>query len=244
MKKKKIKNIFYIYGNNIIKKNKYKKYIKKKIQKKYNKIIIINLIVDKNLNFKYIYEKIFFQNFFYKKRIIILNIIEKINNLNKLIIKNIIHKFYIKKTTNIFIIFIIEFTNFLLKKEINKFKKYNFVKLIKCKQKKKEIEYEITKNKYENNKIIKLWIKSIKKKNIYKNIYILKKIQKNNLNKLIILNILFKFIIKNVNKFNKKNFLNILKLIKKYDINIKKNININWINFNIISWYIIKRINN
>ncbi len=251
MKKKKYKKInfkkkiYYLYGDNLIKKNKYKIFIKKQIKKKYKKITTINIVVNKNINWKDIYEKIFFKDFFFQVKIITINFIEEIKNINKLIINNIINKNFIKKNKKIFIIFNIEYINFLSLIEINKFKKYYFIKIIKCTNNNIEKKYnnKIIEDKYKNNKILKLWIKSIKKKNIFKNTYILKKIKKKKINKIIILNILFKFIKKNINNFNKKNLIYILKLIQKYDFNIKKNINISWINFNIISWYIIKTIN-
>ncbi len=236
------KKIYYIYGNDLYKKHKYKLLIKKYLESKINNCTTINIVVHKKKKWKYIYEKIFFENCFFKKKIIILNFIEKIEKLTELIKKNIFNKLYFKKNKYIYLILNIEFTYYLSSLELYKFKKLNII-FIKCNKNiynNKNIFYKTIEKKYKNNKLIKSWINSFKKKKIHKNFIIFKKIQKNNLNKLIILNILFKYIKKNINQFNNKKIIKILKIIKKCEINIKKGINISWINFNIINIYILK----
>ncbi len=246
MNKKKLiyKKIYYIYGNDIFKKNQYKNIIKNSIKLKFKNTTTINIVVDNDLNWKNIYEKIFFQNFFSKIKIIVINFIEKIKKLNKLIKKKFLNKISWRKINNIFIILNIEFKKNIKKIKINKFKEKYPIKFIKCiinTNKKKENSTNILKKKYLNNKIIQKFIKSLNKKNIKKNSILIKKIEKNNFNKLTILNILFKYIINNIHKFSNKKKIKIFKLIKICDLYIKKGIHISWINFNIISWYIIKK---
>ncbi len=236
--------IYYIYGNNLYKKNKYKLLIKKYLQYKINNYTIINIMVHKKIKWEYIQEKIFLKNCFFKNKIIILNFIEKIEQLSNLIKNNILNIFFSKKYKNIYIILNVEFTYFLSLSEIYIFKKLNirFIKCNKNKYVKKNTLNKIIEKKNQNIILIQNWIKSFKKKNIYKNYTIFKKIQKNNLDKLIILNILFKFIIKYINKFNNKKIIKIFKIIKKCEINIKKGKNISWITFNILNIYILRYI--
>ncbi len=236
------KKIYYIYGDNLYKKYKYKMWIKKCIELKFNNTTTSNIVINKIIEWKYIYEKIFFKNFFFKTKIIILNFTEKIKELTKLIQNNILNKINFKNYNHIYIIFNVEFTKFLSPLEINILKN-KYVNFIECNNKiyyKKNIFNKIINKKYQNIKIIKLWINSLKKKNIYKTIYFLKKIQNTNFNKLLILNILFNFITKNINQFKYKKIIKILKIIKKCEINIKKGINISWIHFDIITLYILK----
>ncbi len=236
------KKIYYIYGDNLYKKYKYKMWIKKNIKLKFNNTITTNIVINKNIEWKYIYEKIFFKNFFFKTKIIILNFTEKIKKLIKLIKNNILNKIIFKNYKYMYIIFIIEFTKFLSLLEINILKN-KYVKFIECNNKicyKENIFNKTINKKYQNIKIIKSLINSLKKKNIYKTIIILKKIQNINFNKLLILNILFNFITQNINQFKYKKIIKILKIIKKCEINIKKGINISWIHFDIIILYILK----
>ncbi len=236
------KKVYCIYGDDSYKKYQYKIFIQKYIKSKINNITTTNIVVNKTLEWKYIYEKIFFQNFFFKNKIIVLNFTEKIINLIKLIKLNILKKKSFKKNKYIYLILNIEYIFFFSKSEINKYKN-KYIKFIECNKKinyKKNIFNNIINQKYKNNKIIELFILSLKKKNIYKSISLFKKIKINNFNKLIILNILFNFIKKNINKFNNKKIIKILKIIKKCEINIKKGINISWIHFDIIILHILK----
>ncbi len=236
MKKKNIYNIkkkiffFYITGNDILKKQKCKIILKKKIKKETKNINIINFLIIKKFEWKKITHSIINKNFISKKKLIILNFIEKINNIEKYIHKYI-YKYIKKNEKNIYIIFLYE-----IYKKINKnfiLKKNNSL-IINCYYKnKKNIINPIEKN-------IKKLIKSFKKKNIIKCLNNIKKIKNNKTNKIYLINIIFNYISKNLNEYKYEKKIKILEIIKKIEIKNKKYLNIEWKKIYILCIYIIK----
>ncbi len=237
MKKKiNFKKIYYYYliGNSILKKQKCKNLIKKKIKLIIKKIDIIYIYIYLNTNWNSITKEIINKNIILKKKLLIINFIEKIKKINKKI-KNYIFKYiHNKKNKNIFIIFNFEYIN-NKKIYLNNIKKSL---IINCNNNNKN--KNILELKYKKNKNINNWIKSIKKKNIKKNIYFFNTLKNNNINMLYILNIIFNIIIKEKNLYKIKKKIKILEMIQKYETNIKKNINISWHELELISIYIIK----
>ncbi len=228
--------IFFIIGNDYINKQNCKIYIKKKILLFIKNFNIINIIINNKYNWNKLENIIINKNLFSKKKLIIINIIEEINKINKYIYKYIIKK--IKKNNIIY--FIINY-NFDYLKNINFKKKHKNILIIICK---KNIIYNknnIFYNKYINSNYIKNIILLIYKNKIEKIFYIIDKIKKENYIKIILLNIIFKYFIKNLHKYNKFETKKILNLIKENEINIKKNININWINLKILLLLIINK---
>ncbi len=225
--KKKIIRYYYIVGNNVIKKQKCKKFIKNKIINYIPKINILYIFIWIKTKWQDIYKKIHHNNnLISKKKLIIINFLEKNKNLEKKIF--IKKKFFLNIYKNIFIIFNFEYNNYLIKKNI--FKK-NKSLIINCNNsilhKKNILEIKHTKNIN-----IQKWIKYLDTKNIKKNLLFLNKIKNDNVNKLLLINILFQFIIK------KK--IKILNIINKYEINIKNNQLISWYDLEILSIQIIK----
>ncbi len=233
---KKKHNIFYITGNNYINKNICKKYIKKLLSLYINKNNIINLIIDNKYNWNKIKNIIINQNLFSKKKLLIINIIEKNKNIN-----NYIYKYIIKNIIKKNIIYIIIFFEYNNLNKIYFKKKIKKILIIKCNKKYINNKKTIFYYKNINYNYIKNIIMLIYKKKIEKILYIINKIKYENHTKIIILNILFKYFIKNIYKYKKIESKKILYLIKKNEINIKKNKKINLIYLKLLILIIIDK---
>ncbi len=227
--KKKIKyTIYYIIGQNNLKKNKQKKKIIKNIKNIYKNINIYNYFINKNFTWNVITNEIINTNVYFKNpKIIILNINKYINKLNDLIKKYILNIF---KKQKIYLIF-----NYEFKQNINLIKTHKKYKILNCKLKTKKF------NNNNNNKYIKKLITYIfNKKNIKKFFITFNKIKYKNFDKIFIFNILFNNFILNINKniyiYTKK----IIDIFYKYEINYKFNNKITWNNIEILCLYIIK----
>ncbi len=226
LKKKILKNIFLIVGNDEYKKNECKNIILNSIKNKYKKINFFNLLLNKKFKIENIKKYIIYNSLFSNKIIILLNIIENIKEIINILKKILI----ISKNNNIFFIFKFEY----------KFNLNNFLDksiIISCNKKNNYLIKDIYFFKNIKNENINNFIKSFKEKNLKKNIYFFRKIKKDNIEKKIILNIIFLFLIKQKNFFKYNLILNI---IKKYELKIKKNKNILWSDIELISIKIIK----
>ncbi len=226
--------IFFIMGNDYINKQNCKIYIKKKILLFMKKNNIINIIIDNKYKWSKLKNILINKSLFSNKKLLIINIIEKINKINNYIYNNILKK--INKNNNIYIIINYDFNN------IDKIylKKKNILIII-CNKNKINYKNDIFYYKYSNYNYIKNIILLIYKKKIEKILYIIDKIKNENYIKIILLNILFKYFIKNLYKYNNSEIKKILNLIKKNEINIKKNINIDWINLKILLLIILNK---
>ncbi len=227
-------NIFFIIGNDYINKQNCKIYIKKKILSYIKKNNIINIIIDNRYKWKELKNILINKNLFSKKKLLIINIIEKINKINSYLYDSILKK--INKNNNIYIIINYDFNN------IDKIylKKKNILIII-CNKNNINYKNDIFYYKYNNYNYIKKIILLIYKKKVEKILHIIDKIKNENYIKIILLNILFKYFIKNLYKYNNFEIKKILNLIKKNEINIKKNINIDWINLKILLLIILNK---
>ncbi len=226
--------IFFIIGNNHIDKQNCKIYIKKKILLFIKKNSIINIIIDKKYNWNKFKNILIKKNLFSKKKLLIVNIIEKINKIDNYIFNYIIKN--IKKNNYIYIIINYDF-NYLNKIY---FKKKNILIII-CNTNNINNKNNIFYYKYINYNYIKNIILLIYKKKIEKILYIIDKIKNENHIKIILLNILFKYFIKNLYKYKNIEIKKILNLIKKNEINIKNHTNIDWINLKILLLIIMNK---
>ncbi len=221
-------NIFHIIGNNYNIKQKCKLFIKNKINSLIKKNININILIDKNFNWNIIKNNIINKEIYYLNKLLIINIIEKYKEINKIIYNNIILHIKNYNIKNIFIIINYEhdyYNNNIIKKN----KKNLIIKFNSNKNYyNKYIYYDI---KYKYIKNIFLFLK---KKKINKLLNIINNIKNNINNKILLINILFKYFTNNIYKFNKIKINKILNLIKKLEIKIKKNINISLINIQLI----------
>ncbi len=208
-------NYYYLIGNNIFEKQKYKNILIDQIKKKIININIYNFIIFKKFDWNIITTTIINKNFLYKKKLIIINYVEYIQNFFHLCNK---HIFSHIKNKKIYIIFNFECTNLVNKKfKKKKYKILNFFKNYKYNK-----NFNILEIKYYKNKYIKKLLKYIKKKKLKDISKIFYKIKYKNINKLLLLNILFNWFIKNINKFkNFKKIIDILNMFYKYDKNIK-----------------------
>ncbi len=221
-----IYNIYCIVGNNTKKKHKLKKYIINNINNTYKNIIKYNFFINKKFKWNLIIKEIINENIISKNKIFILNIIENIKDIN-----NIFNKYILKFITkNIYIIFFFEIF-YKYKYYINKNKNILLIELNK-------------KNKFvflnKVNKIINQLINNINNKKL-KNIFnIIKNIKNLNVDKILILNILFKNFIKNINNNKILNTVKILKIFYKYEKNYKMFNKLYWNDIELICIYIIK----
>ncbi len=228
IKKKNIKNKYFIItGNNSYKKELYKKKIKNFIQKYYKNIDILYFFINKKFNIFLIQKKLINLNFLNQKQLFIINFTEKIKKITQKIIEYI-HIYH----QNFFFILNFEYKTSLYEENLHKFFndsfiiKFNNIKLNYI-EKNKHTKYTqknfLNINKYINDINIVSFFIYFKKKNIKKCLNIIRILQKNNFEKLLFLNLIFNYL-KKLNINNKNNTLilfNIFNLIKKCETKIK-----------------------